>query len=133
MNMERMEESGFTLIELLVVIAIIGILSTIAMTSLNGARKKAQDASFQGAASSVQATAIICCDTSGAALAGQTVSGAAGDVCNPSTNVPGKYATTISTVDVDRQCDNSSGWQLTIHSLGKGTVASMVCTEIGCQ
>lgn len=35
---------GFTLIELLVVIAIIGILSTVAMTSLNGARKKARDA-----------------------------------------------------------------------------------------
>lgn len=37
-------DSGFTLIELLVVIAIIGILSTIAMTSLNGARAKARDA-----------------------------------------------------------------------------------------
>jgi len=37
-------DSGFTLIELLVVIAIIGILSTVAMTSLTGARKKARDA-----------------------------------------------------------------------------------------
>lgn len=37
-------DSGFTLIELLVVIAIVGILSTIAMTSLNGARAKARDA-----------------------------------------------------------------------------------------
>lgn len=36
-------KNGFTLIELLVVIAIIGILSTIAMTSLNGARAKARD------------------------------------------------------------------------------------------
>lgn len=35
---------GFTLIELLVVIAIIGILSTVAMTSLQGARAKARDA-----------------------------------------------------------------------------------------
>jgi len=34
---------GFTLIELLVVISIIGTLSTIAMTSLNGARAKARD------------------------------------------------------------------------------------------
>ena len=35
---------GFTLIELLVVIAIIGLLSTLAVVSLNGARQKARDA-----------------------------------------------------------------------------------------
>lgn len=37
-------EKGFTLIELLVAIAIIGMLSSVAITSLNGARKKAWDA-----------------------------------------------------------------------------------------
>src|SRR3989339_1492066 len=35
---------GFTLIELLVVIAIIGLLSSLAVVSLNGAREKARDA-----------------------------------------------------------------------------------------
>ena len=37
-------KKGFTLIELLVVIAIIGLLSSIAVVSLNGARAKARDA-----------------------------------------------------------------------------------------
>ena len=36
-------QEGFTLLELLVVIAIIGLLSTIAVTSLNSARGKARD------------------------------------------------------------------------------------------
>lgn len=38
------KQKGFTLIELLVVISIIGLLSTVAMTSLNGARVKTRDA-----------------------------------------------------------------------------------------
>jgi prepilin-type N-terminal cleavage/methylation domain-containing protein len=41
---KKLCRQGFTLIELLVVISIIGVLSTIAMTSLNGAKAKARDA-----------------------------------------------------------------------------------------
>ena len=48
---------GFSLIELLVVIAIIGLLSTMAVVSLNNARQKARDARRQGDLKSIQ-TAI---------------------------------------------------------------------------
>ncbi len=42
--MTKNKLKGFTLIELLVVIAIIGVLSTLAVVSLNSARQKARDA-----------------------------------------------------------------------------------------
>ncbi len=53
------KNKGFTLLELLVVIAIIGILSTIVMVSLSGARQRAQDASIQSYINQIRAQAEL--------------------------------------------------------------------------
>lgn len=54
-----MQKKGFTLIELLVVIAIIGILSSIGLVSLNGAREKARDAKRKNDLSMVRTALML--------------------------------------------------------------------------
>ena len=58
----KINKKGFTLIELLIVIAIIGILASVVLVSLSGARTKAKVANFKSQAAALSSKAVIACD-----------------------------------------------------------------------
>ena len=68
----KMKRKGFTLIELLVVIAIIGILATIGLVALNGAREKARDATRKSDLSQLKTAFVLYADDNGNAYPGVT-------------------------------------------------------------
>lgn len=69
----RSAQAGFTLIELLVVIAIIGLLSSVILASLNGARQKGRDARRQADLKQLQVALELYYSNNGSYPANTTV------------------------------------------------------------
>lgn len=76
--------SGFTLIELLVVIAIIGILSSVVLASLNGARESSRDARRGTDLNQIRTSLALyrdACGTYPSSTSDTAVNGSLGDSC----------------------------------------------------
>ena len=107
-----MKNKGFTLIELLVVVAIIGILSSVVLASLNGARTKGADAAIKSNLANIRAQAEMVYDD------------APGSYANVCAN-----ATVLAAIDSAKSAAGVSAATVTTYATA-GTSTTAVCHAV---
>lgn len=109
------QNRGFTLIELLVVIAIIGILSSVVLAGLNGARAKARDVYRKSEMKQLQTALELYLDSNngypstGGSWWGLSANGGSRTTSGANAYIPGLTPTYISVLPADPS-GNTSGW-----------------------